>query len=382
MRGRCPALAALRLSSGVRWLHALRVTMYSTCLFCRHSLGRNEDLETFPVGRRLAFDQHAGRLWVICGVCARWNLTPLEERWEAVEQCERIVRSLRPIAATDRIALYRIPSGVRLVRVGTARWREVAAWRYGRRLWWRHARARAAQTASWLLPYAVGPPVMPGLSGVLVGSALVGAAQRWYLRRKGEQPAIYVAAERGRATVRVRHLNSAVLLPASTSDAELRMRVRSDDGSIEVTGPDALRLASRALVRVNGDGGEQTDIDIAIRFVADAGSGEAYIADMARRVAARRARGDPPLRGTILAPENDFAGPVARFPSLTRLALEIAAHETAEAWALEGELAALVDAWREAEEIATIADNLLLPQAVVERLRDLRNMFGPSGAAT
>ena len=30
--------------------------MYATCMFCNKSLGTNEVVETFPVGRRLAFD--------------------------------------------------------------------------------------------------------------------------------------------------------------------------------------------------------------------------------------------------------------------------------------------------------------------------------------
>jgi hypothetical protein len=44
-----------------------------------------------------------------------------------------------------------------------------------------------------------------------------------------------------------------------------------------------------------------------------------------------------------------------------RLALEMAAHEETERRALEGELAELEEAWREADEIAAIADALLNP---------------------
>lgn len=44
----------------------------------------------------------------------------------------------------------------------------------------------------------------------------------------------------------------------------------------------------------------------------------------------------------------------------TRLALEMALHEEQERRALEGELWMLERAWREAEEIAAIADRLLL----------------------
>jgi hypothetical protein len=42
----------------------------------------------------------------------------------------------------------------------------------------------------------------------------------------------------------------------------------------------------------------------------------------------------------------------------------MALHEAQERRALEGELAALEQAWREAEEIAAIADGLLLPARV------------------
>ncbi|MEO7967003.1 MAG: hypothetical protein ABIT38_24150, partial [Gemmatimonadaceae bacterium] len=66
--------------------------MYSTCTFCYASLGTNEELEQFPVARRIAFDPTKGCLWAICPSCGGWNLAPLEERWEAVEECERRFR--------------------------------------------------------------------------------------------------------------------------------------------------------------------------------------------------------------------------------------------------------------------------------------------------
>ena len=52
-----------------------------------------------------------------------------------------------------------------------------------------------------------------------------------------------------------------------------------------------------------------------------------------------------------------------------RLALEMALHEESERRALDGELARLEAAWREAEEIAGIADQLLLPSSVGDWLR-------------
>jgi hypothetical protein len=49
-----------------------------------------------------------------------------------------------------------------------------------------------------------------------------------------------------------------------------------------------------------------------------------------------------------------------------RLALEMAAHEEAERRALEGELHVLEAAWRDAEEIAAISDDMFLPQSVTD----------------
>ena len=47
-----------------------------------------------------------------------------------------------------------------------------------------------------------------------------------------------------------------------------------------------------------------------------------------------------------------------RLDPAERLALEMAMHEETERRALEGELALLTAAWKEAEEIAAIADEL------------------------
>src|SRR5471032_213568 len=105
--------------------------MYSTCLFCNGHLGQNEMVEHFPVGRRLAFDEAKGRLWVVCRKCERWNLTPLEERWEAIEECERAFRGTKLRVSTDQIGLARLKEGLELVRVGSPQRPEMAAWRYG-----------------------------------------------------------------------------------------------------------------------------------------------------------------------------------------------------------------------------------------------------------
>ena len=90
--------------------------MYSTCIFCNQSLGTNEAIEIFPIGRRISFDAAMGRLWVICRKCERWNLSPLEIRWEVIEECERLFRETRLRVTTDNIGMAKLSEGLELVR--------------------------------------------------------------------------------------------------------------------------------------------------------------------------------------------------------------------------------------------------------------------------
>ncbi|MDQ6717522.1 MAG: hypothetical protein M3Z17_04120, partial [Gemmatimonadota bacterium] len=69
---------------------------------------------------------------------------------------------------------------------------------------------------------------------------------------------------------------------------------------------------------------------------------------------------------------DDDHGEIAGLTAEYRLALEMAVNEDTERRALEGELHLLEDAWREAEEIAAISDNLLLPKGITDALRKLK----------
>jgi hypothetical protein len=53
--------------------------------------------------RWLADDLTYGRLQVICRDCGEWNLTPNEDRWDPLEECE----------AAFRGATIRAPTGGR-----------------------------------------------------------------------------------------------------------------------------------------------------------------------------------------------------------------------------------------------------------------------------
>ncbi|HEY2848712.1 MAG TPA: hypothetical protein VGI97_02455, partial [Gemmatimonadaceae bacterium] len=107
--------------------------MFSACLFCHTDLGSNETVEACPVGQRLAFDPSKGRLWVVCTHCGRWNLTPLEERWEPIERCEQLFRDTWQRYSVENVGVARTKSRLELVRIGAALPPEIASWRYGAR---------------------------------------------------------------------------------------------------------------------------------------------------------------------------------------------------------------------------------------------------------
>src|SRR2546422_5065943 len=68
--------------------------MYRTCAFCNGKLDGDGGPSGLGVGRRLAFDEWKGRLWVICPKCARWNLGPLDDRLEQIEALARASASI------------------------------------------------------------------------------------------------------------------------------------------------------------------------------------------------------------------------------------------------------------------------------------------------
>ena len=146
--------------------------MYRSCIFCSAPLGSNESIERFPVGRSLAFDGEKGRLWAVCPKCARWNLAPLEERWEAVESAERLFRDTRLRVQSENIGLTKLADGTRLVRVGQALPGEVAVWRYGRML--RRRRMRYRGEAGLRTVHALGIGVAAGVVAASAGSLLLG----------------------------------------------------------------------------------------------------------------------------------------------------------------------------------------------------------------
>ena len=358
--------------------------VYSTCIFCHSSLGANESIEHFPVGRRLAFDAARGRLWVVCRKCERWNLSPLEERWEAIEECERLfsgtrtarvdrqhrprARRRRTRARAHRIAAASGDGGVALRRSVRTPPAQASALDRARR-----SRRRSASSCS------------DRSTGIIAG----GGWGLWNVASIAEQR--LSAAARARAHRSARPAGAGQHSPAAAQNRlalvadddgwALRVAVRGDRRRVfgaalatvafarergeSVGRPARRRRAPRRgqlLPAINSSGAKRGEVDDAVRIIGDVADPsklfERYATVSTFRGRVRRATSSRRRTGRL----------VATLPKEVRLALEMATHEESERRALEGELAVLEAAWKEAEEIAAIADDLFVSDETRARL--------------
>jgi hypothetical protein len=349
--------------------------MYATCLFCHSGLGSNEAIEPFPVGRRLAFDAAKGRLWVVCAACGRWNLSPVEERWEAIETCERLFRATRVRVTTAQIGLARLGEGCELVRIGAPLRPEFAAWRYGTRFRRRRTRAHALAGAAAVAVVAsgaafaplLGPAlalgawsvvVIPGVTSAMGVVPVVGVlALRDYVQherivgklvRRNEHfdtrhPRVY--------TVRAKHAAAAQFRVLGGDADAVTLDVPHDSGWAHFDGIEAMQAASTLLAGQNRLGASPAQVQDAVDRVEALGDSAAFLR------AASSLGGSRNSRMTSLI--NLWRGlGTMRLSSTECLALEMALHEESERRALEGELALLEAAWRDAEDVARVADRL------------------------
>jgi hypothetical protein len=352
--------------------------MYSTCLFCNESLGANEVIEHFPVGRRLAFDAAKGRLWVVCRRCERWNLTPLEERWEAIEEAERLFADTRLRVSTDNIGLAKLRDGTTLIRIGSALRPEIAAWRYGDQF------GRRRRRHMTLTALGVGAVAAVAIAGPATGLIAGGGWGLW----QGAN-ALHNVYQSRRVRVRLRSPDGGSLISVRKSQLEQTAIIRMEDDSWALriasgkqrgkqamelrpekvlatfSGSEALRAASKLLPAMNESGAKRDEVQSAVQVVLDAGDPERLFQRYASRPSAQsRYRAE---NGEIFNVHM-----IARLPKEVRLALEMAAHDEQERRALEGELAILEAAWRDAEEVAKIADDMFVTDDLTMRLDDLR----------
>jgi len=346
--------------------------MFSTCIFCTKPLGRNEALEAFPIGQRIAFDAKRGRLWVVCRSCERWNLSPFDERWEGVEQAERAYRDTRLRVATENVGLAKLRDGTTLVRIGSPLRPEFAAWRYGDQFGRRRTRALLAVGSGIAALAAV------TVSGAAAGVGIGGFG--WLIAKSGHniikgKPSTIVAKIRseqhGVMQVRRRDLGEASI--ARGDDGALALHLRFKNGEGQFTGREAERIAAIIVPKVNRFGGNKTTVAEAVREIESVGGSEGFVghvADMSRTYMKPWKR-EKKSRWRHSEPDFSKFG-LFSLTAPRRLALEMALHEESERRAMEGELAELERAWRDAEEVTGIADSLGLPESVEEELQRMK----------
>jgi hypothetical protein len=395
--------------------------VYTTCTFCYQALGTNPLLEHFPVARRVAFDPAKGCLWAVCPRCARWNLAPMEERWDAIDECERRYRRTGLRYSSGNIGLAWMGGEVELIRIGRALRPEVAAWRYGamlqrprplRTVVAERAARLAARVAMAVVPARTRAPrearaaasrFMATIRGnrvldlVQLGDASVSFAQDAMGNAAGAaiDHAAAGGGDRALAVVRHRHLLRAALVRPEPGRA-WSLQLPHDHGILTVAGDRGVQLAARLLSVINGSergGGFPPELlEAAVSKVDESAHQDSYfnrvLAIALRTRWGRDGEGPHEAAASVAtaAPQSDDArstterlafaltgrtfwgnGGIGSEPStalldvplVDRLALEMAAHEESERRALDGELAQLAAAWREADEIAAIADALL-----------------------
>ena len=361
--------------------------MYSTCLFCHSSLGANESIEHFPVGRRLVFDSVRGRLWVVCRKCSRWSLSPIEERWEAIEECERLFVETRLRVSTDNIGLTRLREGLELVRIGAPLRPEMAAWRYGDQFGRRRKR-HLIYTGAGIA--AIGGLIILGpVTGIIAG----GGFSMWNIITSGKsvyesrrvRARIKLPEYKEPVTLRRGQLNNVTLI-RDDNDWALRIPfqrsmlrdgllarfgvpdVAGRGGRVDLaairTGDAALQAAAKLLPAINAAGATRAEVDSAVEMIGDVPDPASLFA---RHAGVRD--GEP---GYFSGRSNAEPRRLMNLPTEVLLALEMATHEGDERRAMEGELSLLQEEWQRAEEIAAISDDMFVSDETKDRLVALK----------
>lgn len=321
--------------------------MYRTCLHCLSTLGDDEVAEGLPAGGTIVFDPERERVWVVCPACARWNLAPLTDRRATLATAERLYAEAHGHVERDGIGLCRLPDGTTLVRIGAADEKEVAAWRYGTELRTHRPQSAAARFARTVGALVAGTLLSPGVVGrfrvIHVLDGTDGA--RVPVRRSDLDGGVFrLDTETGRLRV-------ALAEWAPKAAARLTRTVAEVDAGV---------LFDRMLISVNREGATPNTLAAALRYLEQ--NGAALVGGLADTSTAGssgflrvRYEGEGAWRGEWSVSGSSGFLPVPRHRTL---ALEMARQADAERIAAEGELRALELRWKEAEELARLADEL------------------------
>jgi hypothetical protein len=154
------------------------------------------------------------------------------------------------------------------------------------------------------------------------------------------------------------HLPGIRLKVDPSVDGGWKLELPHVDGRSAINGGHALHAAGLIMPSINGVGGTRQKVDRAIKRLETFAHPAHYLHSVAAQCSHPSNVGRP--------------GSLIGLPADVRLAVEMAANEENERFALEGEMSLLELAWEESEEIAVIADNMMLSLEVQQRYDELR----------
>ena len=205
----------------------------------------------------------------------------------------------------------------------------------------------------------------------MAGAAAVGASMGSFAGLYGNIPnmihglrRVKVKTHDGRVlTVRGTSFNAAKLSADPDSRTPM-LQFKHKGKDLVFAGEEAVRVATTLLPAVNFAGASKKSVGAAVRRLEDFNGSEGYLdalwAGRADKLTKATRKGvGKPLTLQALA-------------GATRITLEMALHEEQERRAIHGELHLLEVAWREAEEIAGIADNMFVPEETEAQLEAMR----------
>jgi hypothetical protein len=265
-----------------------------------------------------------------------------------------LFRDTRKRVSTDNIGLAMLTEGLELVRIGEPQRPEFAAWRYGDQFGRRRRRHTAMVTAGGVVMVGA---LAANLFGVALGSIAFGSFQlvdtisAFHRRRR---IIVRVPDGEGRhSPVRVSDALQTRLVPNKDEQGwalQLHLGAGGRRGKPLLTGGEARRAAARIMPHINQFGSDKKHTEKAVSRLEAADSPGQFLAWAAR--------------SPHLLWRESYTD--------VWLGIEMAVNEENERRALEDELALLELAWKDAEEIAAIADQLVIPPGVQIALGELK----------
>lgn len=328
--------------------------MFTRCIRCQRSLGENTELAHLRVGRRIAFDSSNGRVWVVCTRCDQWNLVPIEERWEALDECVRLAATAEARGTGTELGIAQTTSGLELLPVGGLSDADIATRRYRRRLSARQSRSRMFALMLAAAVVSLGIVASRATSSVEVGLYIGAVGLSWLgvvLSNPPQfRPTVVHLTDR---TLRLWPWQVSTLRLESSDEARPVIVIRRRHGTLRLAGGDAVGVLAAVLPRINGSSCALASVRTAAANVNEAEAQK-------RRRPWEHIANDSSVTELIHTPPE------------RRLALEIAVTEELEQSELTARATSLGASVSDEEAIAEIADDLLVPDDVAQRLRKAR----------